>query len=171
MTYYNATFRDANLISYIERTTETNSFILRKRIIGKCLSFFIHFVVPFCAYYWHVGIHLYDVRIYNYNDVYVKPVFLLMLSTCTCACFDCFASWFIIGLNSIQCVYIQLFIWTLYSMPKIRLVSIWYVITQYLFIISTSHVIWNLVFICPFESYCRYYLKNINNRCQKRHIA
>lgn len=28
-----------------------------------------------------------------------------MLSTCTCACFDCFASWFIIGLNSIQCVY------------------------------------------------------------------
>lgn len=105
MTYYNATFRDANLISYIERTTETNSFILRKRKIGKCLSFFIHFVVLFCAYYWHVGIHLYDVRIYNYNDVYVKPLFLLMLSTCTCACFDCFASWFIIGLNSIQCVY------------------------------------------------------------------
>lgn len=34
-----------------------------------------------------------------------KSLLLLMISTCTCACFDCFASWFIIGLNSIQCVY------------------------------------------------------------------
>lgn len=48
-----------------------------------------------------------------------------------------------------------------------------YLICYYIYNIYLSflHVIWNLVFICPFESYCRYYLKNINNRCQKRHIA
>lgn len=145
---------------YIERTAETNSFVLRKRIIGKCLSFFIHFVVLFCAYYWHVGIHLYDVRIYNYNDVYVKPLFLLMLSTCTCACFDCFASWFIIGLNSIQCVYTIVHLDTVFNAKNkigIYLIS-YYTISIYHFYISCYmesrfHLSFRVILQILFEKY------------------
>lgn len=90
MIYYNVIFWDVNFILYIEWMIEINFFILWKRIIGKCLLFFIYFVVLFCVYYWYVGIYLYDVCIYNYNDVYVKLFFLLMLFICICVCFDCF---------------------------------------------------------------------------------